>query len=73
MLAVIVFFFQCPNDDLKMVLIIKEIGIAHIYKKRFDIMLLDVLYISFLKREEVFIRYVLLVGTIALFDIALQF
>lgn len=72
MLPSFIFFSQCFNDHLEMFFIAQKIGIGSIHKKRFDIMLFDVMGIGFLDAEQVIVRDILFIGTIPFFDIGLQ-
>lgn len=73
MLARFVVFVQRIEDYLEMLLITQEIGIACVNEKCFDIMLSDIIRIGLLNIEKVLIRDRLLVRTISLFDVQLQF
>ena len=48
MLPILIFFIQRINDRLQMQIITQEIGIAGVNEERFDIVLLNVLRVSFL-------------------------
>lgn len=72
MLTFPVIFPQGFNDHLEMFFIAKKVGIGSIYKKRFDIMLFDVMGIGFLDAEQVIVGDILLVGTVSFFDIGLE-
>ena len=71
MLPVIIIFFQCGDDHLQVFFIGKKIGIARIHKKGFDIMLFDIVRIGFLQIEQVFVGDLLLVSSLAFFNIRL--
>lgn len=72
MLPVVVFLIQRIEDDLQVLFIAQEIGIAGIYKQGFDIVLLDIVGIGFLDIEQIIIRDILLIRPVPLFDIGLQ-
>ena len=72
MLPVLIILIQCIKNHLQVRFIVQEIGIAGIYEKGFDIMLLDIMRIGFLDIEEIIIRDILFVGAVSFFNIHLQ-
>ena len=73
MLPSFIFFFQGINDHIKMLFISKKISITYVNEQCFEIVLLNVMSISFLDIKKIFIRDVLFVKPSSLADILLQF
>ncbi len=73
MLPFVVFFIEGINNNFQVFLFAKEIGIGCIHKQRFDVVLLDILGIRFLQREQVIVGDRLFVFPVAFFNILLQF
>ena len=72
MLPFSIFLIQRLNNGLNMLLIIQKIGIGGIYDEGFDVVLPNVMCISFLDAKQVFIRDLLLVRPGPLADVFLQ-
>ena len=73
MLSGIIIFLQRFQQCLNMFFIAQEVGMACVHEQGFHIVLLYVLRIGFLQFEQIFVRYILLIGTVTLPDIFLQF
>lgn len=72
MLAFRVVFIQGIYNGLQVLLVGEEIGIGSINKKGLQVVLLDVMGVGFLYREQVVVRDVELVRAVALPDVLLQ-
>ena len=72
MLAVFVLFVECIDNTVQMLFVAQKIGIAGIYKQRFNIVLFNVIGIGFLNVEQVLVGDGLFVHAVALSDILLQ-
>ena len=72
MLPLRVILVQRINNYLQVFFIAQEIGIGGIHKKRFHIVLSDVVRIGFLYAKEVIVGDALFVGPVPLFNILLQ-
>jgi hypothetical protein len=57
--------------DIEVCLVIQEVGVADVDEKSPDIVLADIVGISLLNIEQIFIRYGLFVGAVAPPDIGL--
>ena len=55
MLPIIIIMFQGIDDRLQMLFITKKVRIGGIHKKRFDIVLFDIMSIRLLQVKQVFI------------------
>src|SRR5690242_4760855 len=72
MLPVIIIFFKRITDHLQMFFIAEKICIAGINKQCFYIVLAYIIRIGFLDIEKIVIRYILLISTVAFFDVCLK-
>jgi hypothetical protein len=62
---------QGIDYDLQVRLVIQEVGIADVYEKGPDIVLADIIGVSLLDIEKIFIRYGLFVGAVTPPDVGL--
>ena len=73
MLPLRIIFIQRIDDGIQMLFIAQKICIGSIHKNCFDIVLPNILCVSFLQAEKIIIRYPQLVRTISFLNIFLQF
>jgi hypothetical protein len=73
MLSRFIIFFKGFKNGLQMLFVSKKICIAGINKQRFNVVLFDVLCISFLQVQQVIIGNILFIAAVTLADILLKF